>query len=630
MRAHVAVVLTSPGRSEALAPEAVRALARVALPVALESLTQRSWVSPSGELGMWSWSNEDGVEGDPSWWADRDMAVAVSGYLGTADVRPLDVIGGPAAIGRALAHAGGVYAACATSGATRSVVAWNTLPRVEPVFWQEAGDRIAIGNRPLLVHLVATQATKPAYHVPNLLPFLNTGYFASEETPFDGLHVLPPASEIAATSGGVAIRTREAADPATDDSHADTLDALIAACEPIKRAGREVTCNLTGGRDSRLLVAAARAAGVPFRTSTKGHPTHPDVFLAARVAATLGVEHTSTPVSETLRSHVTVDIRERTRLALRTTDGMLSPYENIPSQSGGFESRVVVNGGGGELLRGGYVKLVRPLDRDTAARFLHGLLTSARRFLRADVAASYGDYVERTTAFLPGESPAEALDRIYLALRTGRWAATTRTANAAAYRFFQPLFDARVIDAGRRVDLEQRADERLVFELLRRLDRRLVEIPLAGSPWLFEGERPPGSPASSRASRSAAVTLTSGGVVEWRRTTAGPLDAAMRERLLDSGSAVFDLADRDAVSTALSRGRLSRAGLGIRPSAEAQFLWALYGAQTLLSDEWLAPAAGPAPVAVRVTPSVADRVVARALPLVRSARAAAASVRRSR
>jgi hypothetical protein len=306
--------------------------------------------------------------------------------------------------------------------------------------------------------------------------------------------------------------------------------------------------------------------------------------------------------------------------SLRTTDGLLSGYDNVPTPGSRFDPRVVLNGVGGELFRGGYAKQASPRELNSPDAFVQRIWLGARPFIRADVAKAYQAYVEELGKAGPEESGAEVLDRLYLRYRTGRWIAATRMANAGAYHYFQPLLDSAIIDAVRRVPLVRRVDERLMFELMQRLSPALAELPVVGSRWSFEEPRS-GAAADSawRSPGSVVVNLTAGNVLDWRRTRGAALDQVFRERLLDSRqSPVFDLVDRSALERLLAPRR--ELAVGIRRFAEAQFLWAAYASDVLLSNDWLRPRVDGRSSQIRVRPGTLDRLVFWALPLVRRTR----------
>src|SRR5262245_47630731 len=182
------------------------------------------------------------------------------------------------------------------------------MARVCPVYHAEPPAVRVVGSRALLVHLVAravqTNMDDPAMDlaVEALHPVVRHGFLTNDDTPFRGVEALPAGSVLAAVPGEpTTIRRQPALEPRRPPSRGwsrsrrelvrPLADALVASVAPLARHSEAVSLSLSGGRDSRLMAAALRAAGVPFTASTHGFADDPDVVLATQVANALGVEH---------------------------------------------------------------------------------------------------------------------------------------------------------------------------------------------------------------------------------------------------------------------------------------------------------------------------------------------------
>ena len=194
------------------------------------------------------------------------------------------------------------------------------------------------------------------------------------------------------------------------------------AVAPLRDAPGPVELSLTGGKDSRLIAAALARAGVPARARTYGFPGHPDVVIAAQVARELGLEHevveprttgaagpggtTGTDgangadgagvggitgaarIAGAAGSRVVqeVDVLGRLRATVLVADGMLSAFENVGRPDPDAGSATVIGGHGGELLRGGYAKIIP----GSAARRAAGSAELLRRPDHAPAPAAAG------------------------------------------------------------------------------------------------------------------------------------------------------------------------------------------------------------------------------------------------
>jgi hypothetical protein len=256
-------------------------------------------------------------------------------------------------------------------------------------------------------------------------------------------------------------------------------EALTAAVAPLAKAASPVELSLTGGKDSRLVAAALVIAGVPFRARTHGFDDHPDVVVAAQVAAALGVEHLvatpSAPGDE-------VDPLARIRSAVLVGDGMISAFENIGRPDPARPLVTPVGGHGGELLRGGYAEVLHGAGLKKTAGGLELLrrMTARRtRLLRPSVRLAYVASLRPWFAAMR-RGPATALDDFYLINRAGRWSAAARAAYLIREDLAQPLFDDAVVQAARAVPLRERISGQLIRDATKHLRPDLLDIPFAG------------------------------------------------------------------------------------------------------------------------------------------------------
>jgi hypothetical protein len=118
---------------------------------------------------------------------------------------------------------------------------------------------------------------------------------------------LLPLERIAASTGG-------RLDPA---AAATTLVQLVTALA--NWPGRPDVVPVTGGRDSRLVLAAALQAGIAFDARTGGAPSDPDVQVAVRLCATAGVPHELLPADP--HGDRLGRVRDAARITMLTSGG---------------------------------------------------------------------------------------------------------------------------------------------------------------------------------------------------------------------------------------------------------------------------------------------------------------------
>ncbi len=586
----LAVSAPDPATCAALAERACGTDSR-AMPI--PGPAQVIWRAPDGRSAMITWgAYPDTFSETPyvSGYTRPSPPPGVSGYspLGSA--------------GAARSYAGTIWASEEPAG---TVFARTGITRVDPVFVARAGRATVLSDRATW----AAAATGRLGDADALLyaGLLGPGYPLGAVTPFAGVRALAPATSCHVT-GGAVTETEHArltgpglSGPA---SAARVAEALVQAVMPLRDASAPVELSLTGGKDSRLIAAALARAGVPARARTYGFPDHPDVVVAAQVARELGLEHEiaeprTTGAAGSSGAHdvhgiaVTggvagtgtradgapvvqeVDVLGRLRSTVLVADGMLSAFENVgrPDPDAGAATAIAIGGHGGELLRGGYAKIIP----GSAARRAAGSAELLRRLtmrrvplLRARWRAAY---LARLTPWAAAVAarPQPALDDFYLVNRAGRWSAAARQAYAIRSVMAQPFFDDQVVRAARSAPLAERLDDRLVRGAIGALCPALLDIPLAADHWKC-GTAKPSARAPGAASPGQRARF------DWRRGYGGDVAGFLRDYVLGTGAAggLFAIVSRPAAE------RLLRP-----PHTDPVTVWALATLAALISRDWL-------------------------------------------
>jgi len=532
-------------------------------------------------------------------------------------------------------HAGTIWAGFVTPGDSRApVYARTSLTRVDPVYVAEVPGGVILSDR---ATRAAWTARRLGHHDPmHLCALLNLGFPVGSVTPFRKVSALPPATTLHVLSGTLSGTTTPIRSPVTpadpDAAHrnpdairdsrgviqpytghgldgraATAANALVAAVAPLREAGVPVEVSLTGGKDSRLVIAAMIAAGVPVRARTHGFPDHPDVVIAAEIARRLGVEH---EVRMPAAPGEEIDVLGRIRATVLVADGMLSAFENVGRPDPQPSAAVTAGGHGGELLRGGYAETaagrlavasphglrtaIEPARRAArAAELLRRLTTRHLGLLRRGTAASYLVSLAPWSAAL-ARGPLQALDDFYLVNRAGRWSAAARQAYLIRESLIQPLFDERVVLAARAVPIADRVSGGLSRAVLAELCPALLDVPLAGKAparAVTAGSEPGGRTPLAAAPATgggggptpdggAAKDAAAGGPsasFDWRRDYGEEVASFLRDYILDQGtsSGLFDVISRSAADRLLAA-----------PHADPSAVWALATLACLVSGDY--------------------------------------------
>lgn len=288
-------------------------------------------------------------------------------------------------------------------------------------------------------------------------------------------HLNLPAEEIRSRLGGELDAARAAG---------DLVECLRALAD---WPGRPSTLLLTGGRDSRLLVAAARAAGLTLPVFTAGAPGDPDMEVAMTVRRLTGLDHRVQPGR---RLAATSDPQLAARLLALTTAGtapLTAPLE-LPLELGEGPLPVVHTGHGGEIARtyfgtgrGGLEELTELLYRRVVlpGPWRRELLCSRGREL---VRRQVRDWVEVQLA--AGIGAADVPDVFFAFRRVPNALGPYHGLGEFANDHVSPLWSNRLIDHLLALSPAQRRSQQFHRRVLGELAPELVAVPFAdGRSW---------------------------------------------------------------------------------------------------------------------------------------------------
>ncbi|MFI6816565.1 asparagine synthase-related protein [Nonomuraea sp. NPDC050328] len=542
----------------------VRSVIESAFPVPPEVIRGEEWHGRG--VSLFGWSNEPDDSREPGLLhRTGDRVVGVNGHLADPkDVTrlPDDTVGG-----------------CLSAWVARDgeLTAATAINRVCPVFYAETPELHVVGSRALLVHLVASE--RPAFDVLALQSMARQGFFLSDETPYLGVSALRPSSRLSVRGGSRTISETplpEAAPPpasgrAKRAAISELAEALLATVEPLRAAGEPVNLALTGGRDTRILAALLHAAKVPFRVTTNGLDTHPDVMLARQIAARLGVEHTVIPPAQTAQKDAVLVEHPLARAyeTLRTCEGMTSAYETIVSYLP-YADKPTMSGQSGETLRAGSLNLLQTDLSDKALlRRVNTTFFKDEKLFSADANEHARELAKPWQA---RKNRLEALDHIYIWYKVGRWQASARAGSLRRGDPVRPFLDNRVARAALGLDQGWRLSEEVIYRLILRFAPALRDVPIEGKPWRFAGDLrkrwpwehvpPPSMP-----------TVSTGGGWSWRTSPGPALSAILREQVIGHLDVLEPIVNPDEV-------RALFAGPVVTKPGQA---WHLYTVSTLLT-----------------------------------------------
>ncbi len=201
---------------------------------------------------------------------------------------------------RGLAEADGVFAlACYDPAAGELALATDRLG-FRPLYWAETEDWFAYASE--VKALLAAFDTLPPVDRTALLQFFGFDYMLGERTWWRGIRLLPPATVRRVAPGAGRSECRYWTFDAIRREPRDEVEVIgelarlwSAAVRQRSRPGLTPLL-LSGGLDSRLILAELVRQGRPVRAITFGEPGCPDLAIARAAARRAGAEHRAVPM----------------------------------------------------------------------------------------------------------------------------------------------------------------------------------------------------------------------------------------------------------------------------------------------------------------------------------------------
>lgn len=252
----------------------------------------------------------------------------------------------------------------------------------------------------------------------------------------------------------------------------------------------EVECPITAGRDSRLMAALVRAAGIPATFFSEGNEGEPDVEIGRGVAKHFGLNHQS------LADHrvaTPADWEQAIWRLIRQTDGMVT----LAHVSNGLrhhdeppQRNVHFYGAGGETARASFFQIrpmhyvLPPNSVRAKANLQHVIVGFRGNLLRPDAAALVDSYLSNYVdgMLADGFSLRELEALYYLEERVRRWAGNNFRQVTSYRDVFSPFCTRVFTETAFRVPHLLRVADHVHYELLGYLDVNMQQYPFE-TPW---------------------------------------------------------------------------------------------------------------------------------------------------
>ncbi|RYD99015.1 MAG: hypothetical protein EOP61_14960, partial [Sphingomonadales bacterium] len=297
----------------------------------------------------------------------------------------------------------------------------------------------------------------------------------------EGLAVRPPSSPLIRFHGERG--WSPALEPQLEEGIAQAKAAILLGV-----GDREVIdLPITGGKDSRVILALCLAAGLKERLTlfTRGYAGHPDVVAGAGIAAALGLPHRREPPhgSDEPAYWTCERFFEKLMAQVYQSDGMVGGWDLILGER--IAAETLITGHMGEVLKA-YSKKPLPegeLDPIAMIRLQApfdpiGLLRpEAREKLRAQIAA------QMVRARAEGALEADLPDLFYYRNRVPNWLGAIRGIKSFERQPVVPLGVPGLLRLAFRLTPEERKSELLHYLIIARCAPELLPLPFALQSW---------------------------------------------------------------------------------------------------------------------------------------------------
>lgn len=450
-----------------------------------------------------------GISNEPSggWRETANGHVFVCGYC--SDEAALEHLVANQDLADAASKISGRFSVLVVEARARRFALATQPARVDSIFHTETQRYLMWGNQASTLSALRDGEVRFA---PNqLVTLINAGFFGDDSTPYTDVHavksfttvVVEPThlreqtAPLSSLKPRAPIRNRfrrwlEPKLPAglwPSEGTAltrslDTLaDEFVRAFEPLRGAG-PVDLGLTGGMDSRLLLAAGLAASIDLHCFTHVHGTKnsSDVWVAKKVAEVTRVNHRLIERGSVAKMAAPslAELVTATKNTLAATDGMMGlQYPVTPVYA--YVPKRGMSGQGGEILRGGYGEKAKRPTRAKVAVHMHTLWNHSPQLFHPELVARVEAGIREYLASFPAQVPSvEVLDCLYVDRRCGRWAAASTSASTTRIR---PLLDNVVVRRCLAIPATAKRKHLVHRGLIERLRPELRDIPLADKFW---------------------------------------------------------------------------------------------------------------------------------------------------
>lgn len=415
----------------------------------------------------------------------------------------------------------------------------------EALFLARDDDVTIVGNRSRLVaEILAAHRGAPPRRNPELAAYVAwAGYPVGDRTGYCDVEYLPFGHTLDIAAGGCTVtppaRHYLAPDPAREPTLDEAEAEIVATIQfAIDRSDEPPLLDLTGGKDTRLVLAVAMANGLmgEVRVITRGLLENADTRVAREIVDRFDLDAVLPPLEPR-----ELDLVSRVRAHAERTDGLVSAFDTShPSP----DRRLAIAAHAGEIMRGEPRRDTDPKDLVEACRQFAWNPNGRAQFVDRDLGRQFA--AENEARFLDGlrfTDDVTQLGELYEACTRNRWISSRSLAGPP--RIFAAIPPTGVRYAWSR-DRAFRASEPVHVPLIRAASEELLDLPLAKGGWNTRPVPDPFEPQASAAAPKPPVDLFNHRGDDWGSAITQILDE-------DPASPAFAVIDNERARAAAGR-----------------------------------------------------------------------------
>jgi hypothetical protein len=407
---------------------------------------------------------------------DAETEIAIIGPVFSTKGSPLNLAALAADPPNALRHMSGRFALIVSRG--ESVSIFHDAFGARTIYYWKGGDVPAFASHAGLVgHAFRASRSAAMQRLVGMPEYAKrtVKYLPGDMTMFEGVFALVPNNFLRFPSMET-LRYWPDRDvsPSTFEDFFQEIDALLMRMIDFL-GGRYVPIfGITGGIDSRVMYAASRKRGISFRGVTWLDPylKASEVPTVEAIVAYLGVPHDWIEVAGGCDLGAAAIARQNIgefRGASRLTAKMHALY-------GSLDASVFIRGYGGEIVRGFYNRLRRPMQSSSSAEMARAYGATQENDYCSAVRAAFDGFRQRANYRDVDRFKLDMNDLFYWEHRMGMWGGAMLNEMDPACLSLVGINGREVYEAAFGLPAEERLTKELLRGVARRYDAPLAEI----------------------------------------------------------------------------------------------------------------------------------------------------------